>query len=369
VLIIATLYVVLAWLLFSKLKLVRWGWLSGSVTVAIGLAILGVFLALFNYLTPSGRIVVGGRVLEVTPNVSGEVIRIPTAPNVPVKGGTVSLEIDPKPFQYKISQLEAALVAAQQQAKRLKANYDQATANVDGLTAQHEYNKKRLTDVQKLAMAQALSAWRQQDTQVQVETVTAQLQAAKAAQLNAKIALDSEIGGVNTSVAQLQAQLDQARWELAQTTLRAPADGYVTTLALTVGDRALHTQPAMSFIVSNEITIVGMFSPNGFQTIKPGAQVILVFDNNPGRLYHAKITAVPRGVGEGQIRVSGVLANSSTIGGTKEFPAVISIPDHMSNDLLRLGMPGTATVFSEKAGVIGLLAKILIWISSYTAYL
>lgn len=41
----------------------------------------------------------------------------------------------------------------------------------------------------------------------------------------------------------------------------------------------------------------------------------------------------------------------------------------MSNDLLRLGMPGTATVFSEKAGVIGLLAKILIWISSYTAYL
>jgi len=45
------------------------------------------------------------------------------------------------------------------------------------------------------------------DTQVQVETVTAQLQAGKAAQLNAKIALDSEIGGVNTSVAQLQAQL------------------------------------------------------------------------------------------------------------------------------------------------------------------
>jgi hypothetical protein len=32
-------------------------------------------------------------------------------------------------------------------------------------------------------------------------------------------------------------------------------------------------------------------------------------------------------------------------------------------------MPGTATVFSDNAGVIGLLAWILIWISSYTAYL
>jgi hypothetical protein len=32
-LITATLYVVLVWLLFSKLKLVRWGWFSGSVAV------------------------------------------------------------------------------------------------------------------------------------------------------------------------------------------------------------------------------------------------------------------------------------------------------------------------------------------------
>jgi hypothetical protein len=32
-------------------------------------------------------------------------------------------------------------------------------------------------------------------------------------------------------------------------------------------------------------------------------------------------------------------------------------------------MTGNATAFSEKAGVIGLLATILVWISAYTAYL
>jgi hypothetical protein len=35
---------------------------------------------------------------------------------------------------------------------------------------------------------------------------------AKAAQQSAKLALDSEIGGVNTTVAQIQAQLDNASW-------------------------------------------------------------------------------------------------------------------------------------------------------------
>ena len=37
--------------------------------------------------------------------------------------------------------------------------------------------------------------------------------------------------GVNTSVVQLQAQLDNAAWELSQMTVRAPADGFVTVVA------------------------------------------------------------------------------------------------------------------------------------------
>jgi multidrug resistance efflux pump len=90
--------------------------------------------------------------------------------------------------------------------------------------------------------------------------VSAQVGSVKAAQQSAKLALDSEIGGVNTTVAQLQAQLDNANWELSQATVRAPADGYVTVVALAVGDRALQARLAMSFIVENEITLVGMFS-------------------------------------------------------------------------------------------------------------
>jgi multidrug resistance efflux pump len=199
--------------------------------------------------------------------------------------------------------------------------------------------------------------------------VSAQLNAAKATQQSAKLALDSEIGGVNTTVAQLVPQLENANWELSQTTIRAPADGYVTVVALTIGDRAFQLRSAMSFIVENEITIVGMFSQNGFQTIKIGAPVDIVFDNAPGRIYHARIEAIPKGVGQGQIAVSGTLARTNAIGGTSAFPAQISIPEEMRRDSLRLGMSGSATAFAENAGVIGLLASILVWVSSYTAYL
>ena len=369
VVIILCLYVAAMWAVFSRFKLVRWGWLSGTISILIGAFILATFLGFFNYLTPSGRVTVTGRVVEVTPNVTGQIVAIPVKPNVPVKQNDVLFQIDPAPFQYKVTQLQASLAAAKQNAEILKSNYEQATANVAGLTAQAAYNRKRLADIETLAADEANTQFQAQDKQVQYETVSAQLVAAKAAQQSAKLALDSEIGGVNTTVAQLQAQLDNAVWELSQTDVRAPADGYVTVVALTVGDRALQARSAMSFIIEKEIMLVGMFAQNGFQTIKEGAAVDIVFDNVPGRIYHAKIIGIPKGIGQGQIAASGTLARTTAIGGATVFPAVISIPDEMSRDSLRLGMSGSATVFAANAGVIGLLASILVWVSSYTAYL
>jgi multidrug resistance efflux pump len=367
--IILCLYLVALWAVFSRFKLVRWGWLSGTVSSLVGAFILATFLALFNYLTPSGRVTVTGRVVEVTPNVTGQIVAIPVKPNLPVKANDVLFQIDPAPFQYKVSQLQASLAAARQQTEILKSNYEQATANVAGLSAQVAFNAKRLADIQKLAAEDANTQFQAQDRQNQYETALAQLNVAKASQQSAKLAMDSEIGGVNTTVAQLQAQLDNANWELSQTTIRAPADGYVTVVALTVGDRAFQLRSAMSFIVEKEITLVGIFSQNGFQTIKEGAAVDIVFDNAPGRIYHARITAIPRGIGQGQIAVSGTLARTTALGGATSFPAEISIPDEMSRDSLRLGMSGSATAFAANAGVIGLLASILVWVSSYTAYL
>ncbi|TYO66042.1 HlyD family secretion protein [Bradyrhizobium hipponense] len=368
-LIILTIYLVLLWLIFSRLKLVRRGWVSGSAAVLIGAFILAVFMAMFNYLTPSGSFVVISRVVEVAPNVSGQVIAIPVQANVPVKTGTTLFKIDAAPFQYKVDQLKASLAGARQQALQLKASYEQASANVEGLTKQLAYHNKRLADYVRMAAEDAQSEFRLQDTQVQQETVQFQLQAAKAAQLNARLAMDSEIGGVNTSVAQIQAQLDHAKWELEQTTILAPGDGYVTVMALSAGDRATQLKAVMSFIIADQITIVGMFSPNGFRTIKPGAAVKLVFDNDPGRIHAATITGIPEGVGQGEIAVSGTLARVGSIGGVKAYPAVISIPKDVDRSQLRLGMPGTATVFAENAGVIGLIMSILVWVSSYAAYL
>jgi multidrug resistance efflux pump len=95
--IIALLYICLAWLVFFQFKLLPWSWPWRIVSLILGAAILAIFVALLNTLTPSGRIAVVGRVVEVTPNVAGQVTEINVQPNTLVKAGAILFQIERAP--------------------------------------------------------------------------------------------------------------------------------------------------------------------------------------------------------------------------------------------------------------------------------
>jgi multidrug resistance efflux pump len=368
-LIIVLLYVGAAWLLFFRFKLLPWNWPWRIATVLLGCVIFAIFIALLNTLTPSGRVAVVGRVIEVTPNVSGTVTSVPAEPNVFVKAGAILFQIDPAPYDAKVKQLKAAVAEARQKVEQLKSQVDLAVADVKGLKSQLDYAGKRRDDIERLAQTSATSQFTLQDAVAKVDLLTAQLQAASAREINARLALGSEIGGENTTVAQLNAQLENAQWELDQTTVRAAAGGYVSALMLSVGARAVPLRAAMSLIVADDIRIIGVFDQNGFRHVRGGAPVKLVFASRPGEVYYSEIADIYRGIGQGQVAVSGTLARVETVGTSTTYPVSIVVPKNIDPDMLRLGMVGTATVITDKAGPIGTLATILIWVKAYAAYL
>jgi multidrug resistance efflux pump len=368
-LIVILLYAAVIWLVFFRLKLLPFNWTYGSLVGAVGVAIVLVFVALLSNLTPSGKIEVMSKVSEVTPNVSGQVTEIPAPHNVLVKAGATLFQIDRAPYEYKVRQLEAALAEAKQKVEQLKAAVDAAAAEVQALQAQWEHADKRRQDLEQLAERQATSQFNYQDVLAQANALAAQREAAKAREVSARLAASSEIGGENTTVAQLEAQLNYAKWELAQTTVRAPADGFLTASTVTVGDRVSPAKSVMSFIVADEIEIIGIFPQNGFQAIRPGAAVKLVFANAPGRIHRAEVGDVLRGVGEGQFAASGSLVRVGSVGLTTDYPVRIKTPADLDPTTLRPGMSGAATVFSDHAGPIGGLATELLWVKAYAMYL
>src|SRR5881227_129851 len=71
--IIAVLYALIVWLVFFRLKWLQWGWLTGTVTVLVGLMVCTIFVGFLSNLAPTGRVMVIGHVVEVTANVSGQI--------------------------------------------------------------------------------------------------------------------------------------------------------------------------------------------------------------------------------------------------------------------------------------------------------
>jgi hypothetical protein len=212
--VIAVLYLVLLWLLFSKLELVRLGWVTGTIASLFGLMILGVHGAV----QLSDAIRRGDRTRRRNHSECHRPGgRDPGQAKRSGEGRRGPVPDRPSAFPVQSHAGRGGASGVKQQAQQLKANYEQASATVQGLVTQLAYNTKRLNDMQSLARSQATSEFREQDVQVQQETVAAQLQAAKAAQMSAKLAADSEINGVNTSVIQNQANLDNAKWEFEQT--------------------------------------------------------------------------------------------------------------------------------------------------------
>ena len=79
---------------------------------------------------PSGMVNVYQPVVEIVPNVSGDVKEVLARPLEPIKKGGVLFTIDPSPFQLEVDRYEAALKEAEQAAKMLPADLETAEAFV-----------------------------------------------------------------------------------------------------------------------------------------------------------------------------------------------------------------------------------------------
>ena len=308
-LIVAILYAILVWLLFFKLRWLRWGWGSGMFTVILGALLCAVFVGFLSYLAPTGRVTVISRVVEVTPNVSGQITEISVPPNQLVKANAVLFKIDPAPYEAQVRTIEAQL----------------------------KFQELRLSQMQQLQASSSGRAFDVEQRQAEVD--------------------------------QLRAQMDKAQYDLDQTTIRAPADGYVGALTLNQGDRATPSKSVMSFILADATRLVGIFSQNGFQTIKPGARVQFALSNNPGHLYGSTIEEIAAGVGEGQIASSGTLLRVTSLPMTAEYAVVIERPKDIEPLALRPGMSGTATVYAPNSAPLDTIGWLLLYGRALTLYL
>jgi multidrug resistance efflux pump len=311
-------------------------------------------------------------VTPILAGVRGRVVEVPVEANVPLKEGDVLFSVDRRPFEYAVEQKQAMLAEAQQNVQQLKASLDQATAETQRVDAQVKLAQENYDRQSKLFEERVVSKATLDTFARNIETATQSLNASRAAEERARLAYSSEIGGVNTSVAQLQADLSDAEFDLEQTVVRAPTTGFVTQVALRPGMYVVPAplRPVMVFVNrgEGEHKLIGAFQQNSLQRVQAGDDAEIAFAAVPGRVFKGKVVQLLDTIPAGQLQATGVLQDINLQADPGRALAEIQVEDDISKYQIPLGATAQIALLTEHWHHVALLRRILLRMRSWENY-
>jgi multidrug resistance efflux pump len=307
----------------------------------------------------------------IVPVVPGKVIEVAVQPDTKLKAGDVLFKIEPDRYANAVKAKQAALEDARQAVAQLRESADSAQRNFEAADAQRKGAQDIYERSQKLVQTGAIS---QAQFKQSEERFAAAQAAANSAQSEARrAALDAAatIGGVNTDVARLEAELATAQYELDQTVVRAPTDGVVLQNFLRPGMYAasLPLRPVMIFMHEEPPRFAAAFLQNSSQRILPDAKAEVILPAVPGRFFKARVVGVGEYIPQGQLQPSGNLINPEEIRGDGRVIVEIEFEDDLSKFHIVPGSTGNVAIYTHHMHHLAVMRKVLLRMKSWMNFL
>ena len=322
---ISLIYASFYFLVFGK-GIVKKSARNMSIFVGVGVVLVSAIVFAWLTVAPNTK---DGRVFQyvipIVPNVSGQVIEVPAVSILMMNEGDVLFKIDPFPYQAAVN--------------RFTASIDQATAQKR--LAQIELNRNIGLAQRSAAAQRDVDRWR------------------------------AELDGADAAIRSLEAQLSNAQWELEQTVVRAPHDGFVVNLQLRPGVavRSFAATPAMSYISNEGKEVVASFSQSSIRNIKPGDPAEMVFALIPGEVFAGTVTHVVKATGTAQLMVSGNIPVFTGQPAAGRYAIRVRLDDPEVLDRLPQGASCSVAAYTSTGKPFHAISKVMMRMNAWMAYL
>jgi len=279
-----------------------------SPFIVLVLLNLGLFIPM-GWGAPQGAALVVRNSVAIVPSVAGEVIDVPVEANKPLKAGDTLFRIDPVPYDAQVKAIEAQLKLSD--------------LRLAQMTQLYERDSGRAFDVQQR----------------------------------------------QSEVDQLKAQLEGAKWNLDKTVVQAPANGYVTNLALRKGARVanLPLAPVMAFIDTSDTLIGVEIAQIDARYVEPGQPTEVTFKFMPGQVYSGKVESILQAIATGQVQTSGLAVTPKGVP-SAPFVVRIRLDDAEIARALPAGSTGDAAVYTDHVKLAHVIRKVLLRQIAITNY-
>lgn len=275
----------------------------------------------------SGGSVVQSPHIQLRPastRITGNIEKLHISPNQVIKEGQIIYEINNAPFVIALDKAKAQSVIAQkaydssiQDVNIAKTNHEAALEDVKIIksqiqTAKYDLDlnlrtlKRYLDQNNKVKNTITESVIDQQKTVVlmaksQIAILASQhVKSLITAEKNKNL-LDKSAITVTSKKAELdnkQASLAQAKWDLSQTKIHAPTDGYVTNFMAREG-QFVGAMPRLK-MYSNEKFVLMRINHQAFRNVHVGQKAEFATAIYPGKVFSAQVEGIVEATGESQ---------------------------------------------------------------------
>ena len=369
---ILSIYGFFVWLIFIKLKWLPWNTVTQVTVVVIPIVALTALILMLNVYAPSSADVrVVKYVVQVVPQVRGQVIEVPVEGNSPVKKGAVLFRIDPKPYQLEVRALEAQLANAEggvvSQNEQLRA----AVGKTSSTRAKLDLARARVKQNRELATSGAGDRFALEQATTNLQDLEAQMRSDLAAEAQIRAELGAVVGDDQAEIAQIKANLERAKWELTQTTFYAPSNGTVINLQLRPGQMAtaLGMLPVMTF-VEDQFQVIALFHQNELHQVRPGDLAELALLTYPGRIIKASVDSIVWAQGQGQLPMAQQVPQTGAAPlPPGRFAVRLNIAARDRDVFLAAGAVGQGAIYTQHGHHIHIIRKVILRVGSYLNWL
>ena len=286
--------------------------------------------------------------VSIASEAAGRVVTVDIAENQVVKKGDVLFAIDPEPYRIALAQADAAVAGARLNVEQLRAAYNQSMAQERSAASEVDYSQSQYDRAADLANKGINTKSSLDEARNDLDKAKQQLSVAKQGIESAKAALggnpDIETDNHPSVMAALAAR-DKAAYDLAQTTVRAPAAGIIAQASsFKVGQFVSVGTPLFSLVETGDTWIDANFKETQLTHMKPGQKAEIVLDTYPDKTFEATVQAIGAGTGAEFSLLPAQNATGNWVKVTQRIPVRLELTDPDAKMALRTGMSATVTV-------------------------
>ncbi|MBW6397211.1 HlyD family secretion protein [Roseomonas sp. HJA6] len=320
--------------------------MAAGLVAAIGVAGYG-WLTGGRYVS-SDNAYVHADMLMVSTDVAGIVRAVPVHEGQTVKAGEVLYQLDQTPFEIAVAGAEARLRQAVLTVDAMRADLTRMESDIAAQEAAVDLARAQFERAESLVRTSSVSRATYDDSRFHLRQAEQQLASLRqqVEVQRAKLGGDPDQPVANQpEVQQAQAALDEARRQLANSTVRAPFDGIVTRVeSVQPGLYLAASTPAFGLVGTGSTWVEINPKETDLTYVHPGDPVTFSVDAYPGRTWRGTVASIAPATGAQFSVLPAQNTSGNWVKVVQRVPVRVQVTPEAGAPPLRAGMSVVASI-------------------------